>query len=96
MKATDLSEEEASDGYIHLELRYNTYDSLSGYRLFSPVSFNLNSLEITDATKGIKIKLNSEVNGEVEVVFEKMVETASLKNINNLDTTSGVAQYAVR
>lgn len=96
VKATDLSEEEAADGYIHLELRYNTYDSLSGFRQFSPVSFNLNSLEITDATKGIKIKLNSEVNGEVEVVFEKMVETASLKNIDNLDTTSGVAQYAVR
>ncbi len=96
VKATDSSEEEAADGYIHLELRYNTYDSLSGFRQFSPVSFNLNSLEITDATKGIKIKLNSEVNGEVEVVFEKMVETASLKNIDNLDTTSGVAQYAVR
>lgn len=57
------------DGYIHLELRYNTYDDVTGYRTFGAVSYNLNSLDITSA-KGIKLKLNSEVNGEVELTFD--------------------------
>lgn len=92
VKATDLSDEEAADGYIHLELRYNTYDSLSGMRQFSPVSFNLNTLDITSETKGIKVKLNSEVNGEVEVVFDLVTEETSLKNVNNLDASA----YTVR
>lgn len=60
----------AEDGYIHLELRYNTYDDVTGYRAYGAVSYNLNSLDITSATKGIKLKLNSEVNGEVELTFD--------------------------
>lgn len=57
------------DGYIHLELRYNDYDDLTGYREWGAVSYNLNSLDMADA-KGIKLKLNSEVNGEVELAFD--------------------------
>lgn len=60
----------AGDGYIHLELRYNNYDDLSGYYVPGAVSYNLNSLDFTSGTKGIKLKLNSEVNGEVELVFD--------------------------
>ncbi len=66
----------AEDGYIRLELRYNTYDDVTGYRAFGAVSYNLKSLDITSATKGIKLKLNSEVNGEVELTFD-------LKNSGN-------------
>lgn len=60
----------AEDGYIHLELRYNNYDDLTGRRGWGAVSYNLNSLNITTETKGIKLKLNSEVNGEVELTFD--------------------------
>lgn len=60
----------ADDGYIRLELRYNDYDDLTGRRGWSAVSYNLNSLNITSATKGIKLKINSEVNKEVELTFE--------------------------
>ena len=47
------------DGYIHLEYRYNTYADTTGYWRNGAVSFNLNSLEITSETKGIKVKINS-------------------------------------
>ncbi len=59
-----------NDGYIHLEYRYNTYNDLSGYWLEGAVSFNLNSLEMGENTKGIKVKLNSQKNGEVELTFD--------------------------
>lgn len=71
----------AEDGYIHLELRYNTYDDVTGFRAYGAVSYNLNSLDITSATKGIKLKLNSEVNGEVELTFD-------LKNSDNTSKKS--------
>lgn len=61
--------EAATDGYVHLQLRYNNYDDLSGVRAYGAVSFSLESLNIPSDTKGIKLKLNSEVNGEVEVTF---------------------------
>ena len=48
----------AEDGYIHLELRYNNSDDLTGLRVYGAVSYNLNSLDITSETKGIKLKLN--------------------------------------
>ncbi|MCD8182916.1 MAG: hypothetical protein LUE99_07250 [Bacteroides sp.] len=59
----------AEDGYIHLELRYNNYGDQTGVRKPGAVSYNLNSLNVTSETKGIKLKLNSEVNGEVELTF---------------------------
>lgn len=52
------------DGYIHLEYRYNTYADTTGYWRNGAVSFNLNSLEITSETKGIKVKINSAKNGK--------------------------------
>ncbi|MCI1648526.1 MAG: NigD-like protein [Bacteroides sp.] len=59
-----------TDGYIRLELRYNNYDDLSGVYAYGLVSFNLNSLNINSETKGIKLKLNSAENGEVEYSFD--------------------------
>lgn len=61
--------EEENDGYIHLEYRYNTYSDTSGIWKDGAVSFNLNSLDF-EGKKGIKVKLNSSVNGEVEVKFD--------------------------
>lgn len=61
--------EPVDDGYIHLEYRYNTYNDVSASWTQGAVSFNLNSLDFT-GKKGIKLKLNSAVNGEVEVVLD--------------------------
>lgn len=58
------------DGYIHLELRYNDYDDVTGSHVYGAVSYNLSSLDIDSDTKGIKLKLNSKKNGEVEVALD--------------------------
>lgn len=84
---TDLYGE---DGYIHLELRYNNYDDLTGRRAYGAVSYNLNSLNITSDTKGIKLKLNSEVNGEVEVVFDQKTTTESNEKMTSEVDLSGM------
>ena len=66
MRATAAEGED--DGYIHLELRYKTYDDVTARQANGAVSFNLNSLDLT-GKKGIKVKLNSVKDGETEVVF---------------------------
>ena len=72
-----LAEEGNDDGYI------NDYDDLSGVRAPGLVSFNLKELNITSETKGIKLKLNSEVNDEVEITFEKQSDNSA--KVSNLD-----------
>lgn len=76
----------ADDGYIHLEYRYNTYGDVTDRVLDGAVSFNLNSLDLKDK-KGIKVKLNSAKNGDVEVVFDlkeqKVPEGAMKVNFSN-------------
>lgn len=67
----------AEDGYIHLEYRYNTYGDTIGYWVYGAVSFNLNSLDITPDTKGIKVKINFRENGEQEVTFDLKSSTSS-------------------
>jgi len=78
----ETSGEEAGDGYLHLELRYNNYDDVSGYRVPGLVSFNLKEL-LTPEMKGIKLKMNSEVNEEVEIIFEK--QSDNTEKVSNLD-----------
>ena len=75
------------DGYLHLELRYNDYDDVTDRRAYGAVSYNLGSLDVTSETKGIKLKLNSEKNGEVEVAFDKMESESNLKSVNDLDVS---------
>lgn len=75
----------AGDGYIHLELRYNNYDDQTGYHKSGAVSYNLNSLNITSETKGIKLKLNSEVNGEVELTFDLKNAEGNIEKMKDLD-----------
>ncbi len=81
------------DGYLHLQLRYNDYDQLSGnYAPFpSPVSFSLRSLEIPEDAKGIKIHLNSEKNGAVVLTYDRLTEKAlevpsELADLGRLDS----------
>lgn len=58
----------ANIDYAYLELRYNTYDDLSGFWQNGAVSFDLSSIDLTDK-KGIILKLNSDINGETEVTI---------------------------
>ena len=73
------------DGYIHLELRYNDYDDVTGLRDYGAVSYNLNSLNVTSETKGIKLKLNSEVNDEVELTFDFKSTDDNAKDMSDVD-----------
>lgn len=72
------------DDYVHLEFRYNTYGDLSGRWGDEAVSFNLNSVDF-EGKKGLKLKLNSAVNDEVEITFN-IKETMSVPEaVLNLD-----------
>ena len=61
---------------------------LSGRRGLGAVSYNLNSLEISSETKGIKLKLNSEKNGEVEVTFDLKTVGSNEKLTTNVDLSN--------
>lgn len=61
------------DGFVHLELRYNTFDDTTQHEAMGKVSFNLSSLKL-EGTKGIKLKINSAVNGEVVAELPFAVE----------------------
>lgn len=56
-----------ADGYLHCQLRYNDYDDLTGHRAYGAVSFHLGDLQ---PYQGIKLQLQSEKNGAVEVTFD--------------------------
>lgn len=66
------------DGYVHLELRYNTYDDVTNDWGWGRVSYNLEEFYPTEKDenaepemKGFKVKINSKENGEgVIVVFD--------------------------
>jgi len=62
------------EGYVHLEYRLNRAEDVYNVGKFSYVSFNLGEygpMRLTDnAIKGIKVKINSIVNGEKELVFD--------------------------
>ena len=77
-------EDAEDDGYIHLEYRYNTHNDLSGWFGYEPVSFNLNSLDF-EGKKGLKLKLNSSVNGKIELTFNVKETTSVPKIALNLD-----------
>ena len=85
VRPADDKELYGEDGYIHLELRYNTYDDVTGIPQPAVVSYNLNSLDITSETKGIKLKLNSGEDGETEVVFERESPDDNTEKMRNLD-----------
>lgn len=55
------------DSYLHCQLRYNDYDDLTGRRAYGAVSFRLGDLT---GFQGVKVRLQSEKNGEVEVTFD--------------------------
>ena len=58
---------------------------ITGIPSSATASYNLNSLNITPETKGIKLQLNSEEKGEVEVVFEQKDFNKSAVKMEEMD-----------
>lgn len=89
--------ENPDDGYIHLEYRYNNQDDESDYLRRSLVSFNLGDYApsvAADEYKGIKIKINSIVNGERVLVheFSRPGEEKTIEDATDIDLTDGNVQ----
>lgn len=62
-----------ADGYVNLELRYNTYGDVTDRKDWGFVSYNLEPFYPTDeetqaAMKGFKVKIHSKENGEGVIV----------------------------
>lgn len=85
------------DGYVHLELRYNTYDDVTDYWGWGRVSYNLEKFYPTSGEegdipmKGFKVTINSEENGKGTVVvldFEHPVGVP--EKAKDVHTTSSV------
>lgn len=74
------------DGYIYLEYRYNDYDDVVGYTRWGMASFDLGEFAPNVATNyhGIKVKINSAVNGEKTYTFE-FPERDSASNQRSVD-----------
>lgn len=85
--ATSLENAEDDEGYVHLEFRYNDFDDVTKYYQFSAVSYDLSDLGITSQTRGIRLKLNSAVNGEriIQLDFKETGQVPS--TVSQLDTT---------
>ena len=82
----NTTKENEDDGYVHLEYRYNTYgDTLSNRRVDGAVSYNLSSLDLTEK-KGIKMRINSAVNGERILTFNKQIEGKPSENKENISS----------
>lgn len=75
---TDLGWYEPVDGKRVITIFNPLSDGFDGYD-------NLNSLNITSETQGIKLKINSEVNDEVELVFDFKNSEDNTKNMQELD-----------
>lgn len=79
-------EEYPDDGYLYLELRYNSYDNISNYVEDGMVSFNTNNVSI-EGKKGFKI-IWKNVKGEdvietLEVKEEKPVTPEEEPKLNS-------------
>lgn len=86
------SEEEqlaaAEDGYLHCQLRYNTFGDLTGRRAYGAVSFHLGQLP--EGCQGVKVQLQSEKNGEVEVTFDFAADSSTTRQ--SVDTSGMMLQ----
>lgn len=82
----NTTEEQPEDGYMHLEYRYNDQDDVSSYRRMGLVSFFLGGYAPSADTtyKGIKVKINSIVNGEKELTID-YPEPNSGQNAREID-----------
>lgn len=86
----NTTESYEEDGYVHLELRYNTYKDESDYWQLAPVSFNVGEFYSTvlagySNLKGFKVKINSKVNGERILVLDLKNPVAVPKSVHGIN-----------
>jgi hypothetical protein len=79
--------EAPDDGYIHLEYRYNNQNDVSSYWDYNLVSFNLGN-EYKEGYKGLKVRINSAVNGERVLTYD-FPEDDQSKTINTKNEYMG-------
>lgn len=84
-----------ADDYIHLEYRYNDMDDVTSYIAHSVVSFKLGENSPLKSTKkGLKIRINSAVNGEkiIQLDYSRPTPQAYVMsksmNMYNLEKTN--------
>lgn len=83
--------ENPDDGYIHLEYRYNTYgDTLSNVMVPGVVCYNLSTLNIDSASKGIKLKVNDAVKGPRTITFDAEEQETFPAGMEEKDFTRSV------
>lgn len=78
----EIYNEEINDGYIHLQVRYNDYDDLTGIFVNGLVSFNLEYPSLKQGTKGYKILVNLASGGETEFVYDFGEEEVAPQNLD--------------
>ena len=77
------------DGYVHLELRYNTYNDKTDYWQASPVSYNLSKFYPSPDNgnkeiKGFKVMINSAENGKKEITLDLSKTSASHRTTKDI------------
>ncbi|WP_294473996.1 NigD-like protein [uncultured Bacteroides sp.] len=88
--------EVAEDGYVHLELRYNTYGDRTEYRGWGRVSYNLEKFypkeeDATTTMKGFKVTINSKDNGEGRVIVLDLDHPVGVpEKAKDVHTTSSI------
>lgn len=71
-----------NDGYVHLQVRYNDYDDVTGIYVNGLVSFNLEYPSLSADTKGFKIRVNLISGGETEFVYDFGQQVSTPKNLD--------------
>lgn len=71
---THTAQTSYDDGYLQLELRGNNQTTTQMSGSYSVASYYLGGLTMPSPLKGIKVKMNSYVTGEEEIVFDLSCE----------------------
>ncbi|MCD8261714.1 MAG: NigD-like protein, partial [Bacteroides sp.] len=66
----NIEEEYENDGYAHLEYRYNDLGYTTGRWGYGVVSFRLGEYGVNSSYKGVKLRINSAVNGERVLTYD--------------------------
>lgn len=94
----ETAEPLGEDGYVHLELRYNTYDDVTGYWGWGRVSYNLSDYypqvdprdDNNSEFKGFKVRINSKTNGERVLVLDLKNPIAVPESAKEIDSTTSI------
>lgn len=80
------------EGYLNLEFRYNDYDDTTNRYQYGVVSYSLHGLNTDAQTKGIRLKLNSAVNGPRVVELKFGEEENSSDHLRELKISKNLVE----